>query len=85
MVSRIGGDKFACVLVGMPGREQLSHLAFKLFDAVSAPLRVGELQLTVRPSIGVAPYPTVGRGAADAAMVRVKRSESGYGFFDESF
>ena len=91
MVSRIGGDEFACVLVGMPSREQLSHLACKLFDAVMAPLRIGELRLTVRPSIGIATYPTDGCSAgallstADAAMYRAKRCESGYEFFDDRF
>lgn len=87
-VGRMGGDEFACLLGDVDNREQLSHLACKLFDAVSAPLQIGKLQLTVRPSIGIAVCPTDGGTAdtllkrADAAMYRAKRAQSGYAFFD---
>ena len=87
-VGRMGGDEFACLLGDIDNREQLSHLACKLFDAVSAPLQIGKLQLTVRPSIGIAICPTDGGTAdtllkrADAAMYRAKRAQSGYAFFD---
>jgi diguanylate cyclase (GGDEF)-like protein len=90
MVSRIGGDEFACVLAGFPSREHLSHLARKLLDAVSAPLKIGKAQFTVRPSIGIAMWPGDGAtpGAlvknADAAMYRAKRQKCGYALFNES-
>ena len=89
MVSRLGGDEFACLLAELPGREQLGHLACKLFDAVSAPIKIGALKLSVRPSIGIAVCPGDGATAeallksADAAMYRAKRDGSGYAFFDE--
>ncbi len=89
LVSRMGGDEFACVLGGLPGHEQLCLVACKLLDAVSAPLYLGNLQLSVRPSIGIAICPTDGATAelllknADAAMYRAKRQKSGYAFFDE--
>ena len=88
MVCRMGGDEFACLLTEVPNREQLSHLACKLFDAVSAPLKIGALELTVRPSIGIAVCPTDGATAdgllrhADSAMYRAKRRQMGYAFFD---
>ena len=87
-VGRMGGDEFVCLLGGIEDRQQLSHLACKLFDAVSAPLQIGKLQLTVRPSIGIAICPTDGGTAdtllkrADAAMYRAKREQLGYAFFD---
>jgi diguanylate cyclase (GGDEF)-like protein len=87
-VCRIGGDEFACLLSRPMGREQLSQLAAKLFDAVSAPLKVGALELQVRPSIGIAVCPTDGETAtalltrADTAMYRAKRRQMGYAFFD---
>ena len=87
-VGRMGGDEFACLLGGVDNRQQLSHLACKLFDTVSAPLQIGKLQLTVRPSIGIAVCPTDGGTAetllkrADAAMYRAKRAQSGYAFFE---
>ena len=89
MVSRMGDDEFACVLAGVPNRVQLIHLACKLFDAVSAPLKIGKLKLTVHPSIGIANGPGDGTTAeallrnADAAMYRAKRQRTGYAFFDE--
>ncbi len=87
--SRLGGDEFACLLSNLPGREQLSHLACKLFDAVSAPVKIGPHELTVRPSIGIAMCPDDGASAgallgnADAAMHHAKRQRSGYAFFDQ--
>lgn len=88
MVCRLGGDEFACLLTDPMGREQISHLASMLFDAVSAPLKVGELELSVRPSIGIAVCPTDGDTAAtllkraDLAMYRAKRRQMGFAFFD---
>jgi diguanylate cyclase len=88
LVCRLGGDEFACLLADPMGREQLSQLAAKLFDAVSAPLQVGVLQLTVRPSIGIAICPHDGDTAeallkrADSAMYRAKRRQLGFAFFD---
>lgn len=88
MVSRVGGDEFACVLTRLPGREQVSHLACKLFDAVSAPVKIGRHDLAVRPSIGIAMCPDDGASAeallrhADVAMYHAKRHRSGYAFFE---
>lgn len=88
MVCRFGGDEFACLLSAPMGRQQLSHVASKLFDAISAPLRLGPLELTVRPSIGIAMCPGDGHTAAsllqhaDRAMYRAKRRQLGYTFFD---
>ena len=88
MVSRLGGDEFACLLNGLHDREQLSRLASKLFDAVSAPLTIGRLKITVSPSIGIAVCPADGATveallkSADAAMYQAKRHRTGYAFFD---
>ena len=89
VVSRLGGDEFACLLTNLPGREQLGHLAAKLFDAVAAPVKIGAQEVTVRPSIGIAMCPADGNTAeallrnADAAMYYAKRERSGYAFFDQ--
>lgn len=89
MVSRVGGDEFACLLADVPNREQLSHLACKVFDAVGAPMKIGQLKLTIHASIGIAVCPTDGASAegllksADDAMARAKRQNTGYAFFAE--
>ncbi len=88
MVSRMGGDEFACLLGGVSDFEQLSQLAGKVFDAVAAPCKIGQLKLNVTPSIGIAVCPGHGATAetllknADAAMYRAKRDRSGHAFFD---
>lgn len=89
VVSRLGGDEFACLVVDRLDRGQLTRLAGKLFDAVSAPLTVGELRLSVTPSIGIATH--WGEGAepdallqrADAAMYRAKRAQCCIAFCEE--
>ncbi len=90
MVSRLGGDEFACLLHGLADREQLSHMACKVIDAIAAPCKIGTLQLRVRPSIGISLFPDHGSDAtallrtADTAMYNAKRHQSGYAFFDEA-
>lgn len=91
LVSRVGGDEFACLFAGAPSRDQLSHLVRKLFDLVTSPLKIGPLTLSVRPSIGVALCPADGTSAdtllrrADDAMYRAKRGHTGFAFFDAQF
>ena len=90
LVSRVGGDEFACVLVGVQDRVQLGRLACQMLDVVSSPMRVGALSLSVRPSIGLVMRPEDGLTSmallvrADAAMYRAKREGSGYAFFEEN-
>ena len=87
-VLRLKSGGFACLLVDMPTREQLSHVACKVLDAVSEPIEVDSLQITVCPSIGIAMCPADGRSAedllktADGAMYRARAQNSGYAFCD---
>ena len=89
MVSRVGGDEFACLMGGVPTRDQLTDLARKLFHAIAATVQIGDVALKVRPSIGISLCPTDGITAdallktADAAMYRAKRRQTGHAFFDE--
>jgi diguanylate cyclase (GGDEF)-like protein len=86
LVSRIGGDEFACLITGVSSRERLQHIALTLFEVVSAPFKIGALVLNARASIGVAMYPMDGTTvetlmqAADAAMYRAKRNRSSFSF-----
>jgi diguanylate cyclase (GGDEF)-like protein len=87
-VRQLGGDALACVLDDWGGREQLLRLVSKLADAASAPVTVGAVEVTVRPTIGIATGHDDGASAeillrrADAAMARAKRQRSSYAFFD---
>ena len=88
VVGRLGGDEFACLLRDVSDRPGLSRLACKVYDTVSAPIKVGDLLISVRPSIGVTTFPTGGRRgqellqSADQAMYRAKREQTGYAFFE---
>ena len=89
MVGRLGGDEFACLLLNMPNREHLSRLACKLLDTISAPMKIGQIEISVRPSIGIAlcagepTSPGTLLSNADAAMYDAKQRKCGYAFFDE--
>ena len=90
LVSRLGGDEFGCLLSGLDDRAQLVQLAAKVYDAVSAPCKVGQLRLLVRPSIGIAICPVDGETSdellhnADAAMYQAKRLGLRHAFCNES-
>lgn len=90
MVSRLGGDEFACLVTDRLDRAQLVRLAGKLFDAIAAPLSLGDLRVAVSPSIGIAVCPDDGDAAADllrradAAMYRAKRMRSGFAFHESA-
>jgi diguanylate cyclase (GGDEF)-like protein len=86
VVSRLAGDEYACLIRGVSSRERLKQIAATLFRVVSAPFRIGTLELTVHPSIGIALHPNDGATtdelmkAADGAMYTAKRQRSSYAF-----
>jgi diguanylate cyclase (GGDEF)-like protein len=87
LVSRLAGDEYACLISGVMSRKRLQQMAVALFRVVSAPFKIGTLELTVCPSIGIAVSPTDGSTteelmkAADSAMYLAKRQRSSYAFF----
>ncbi len=89
MVCRLGGDEFGCLLTDMPSRERIGQIAAGMFDAVSAPLRVGERMVETRPSIGIAISPADGASAevllhrADTAMYHAKQHRSRFAFYTD--
>jgi diguanylate cyclase (GGDEF)-like protein len=87
LVSRLAGDEYGCLISGVSSRERLQEMAATIFHAVSAPFKIGTLELTVRPSIGIAMCPGDGSTtdelmkAADSAMYTAKRQRTSYAFF----
>jgi diguanylate cyclase len=87
VVSRVGGDEFACVVGGVGDHAQLVMLADKMAQAISAPCDVGGITLVVYASIGIATCPADGCSAdlllahADRAMYMAKRQGSRHAFF----
>jgi diguanylate cyclase (GGDEF)-like protein len=86
LVSRLGGDEYACLITGVSSRDRLQHIASTLVESVSAPFKIGTLTLKVRPSIGIAVCPSDGTTtddlmkAADTAMYGAKRKRSSFSF-----
>ncbi|WP_349370503.1 EAL domain-containing protein [Salinarimonas sp.] len=80
-VARIGGDEFAIVQVGAPQPDGAQALAERVIAVLSAPLLVGDHDVTVGTSIGIALAPTDADDArtllskADLALYRAKTQE----------
>ncbi len=83
-VCRNGGDEFLYLLMNPRGRDNVERIAAAVIENVGRTIRVGEKQISIRPSIGVAIYPSGGLNGealienADAAMYRAKKIVCGY-------
>ena len=89
LLNSLASGEFACLLADLPTREHLSLVAWKLLDALGAPIQAGAFTLGLRPSIGIARWPEDATHYeallrhAGAAMYRARRQKSGFAFFDE--
>jgi len=88
-LARLGGDEFAIVLPALEGSAVAAAVAERLLAALGRPFRLGELELFVSCSVGIAMYPNDAASAdallrcADVAMFDAKsRGRAGYQFHD---
>jgi diguanylate cyclase len=87
-VCRTGGDEFLYLLVNPQGRENIERIAGVVLKDIAQPIDIDDLQLVIKPSIGIAVYPNDGTTGeqltrnADTAMYRAKKRLSGYVFFN---
>lgn len=89
-VARQGGDEFLVMLPRVDGPEDLARVAEKLMRSISATITIGDHDLHVTPSIGIAVYPEDGGDldtlirAADTAMYHSKsQGRAAYHFYSE--
>jgi diguanylate cyclase (GGDEF)-like protein len=82
-LARLGGDEFAILLPEISNRRDSYLVTDKCLSALSGPEVIGENELTVNASIGVAIFPEDGADvqhllrSADAAMYRAKARGGG--------
>lgn len=90
-VARVGGDEFVFVLPDIGSVVHVELVAQKILDAIARPVSIGEHEISLSGSIGIALYPNDGDNTesmvknADIAMYKAKeRGRNNYQFFSES-
>ncbi len=79
-VARLGGDEFVILLTGLESGDEAAVVGRKILDALKTSVRLGEHELLVHASMGIAIFPEDGTDAetllknADAAMYRAKEA-----------
>src|SRR3984893_10086112 len=82
-VCRNGGDEFLYLLMNPQGSENIERIAGALLKTIGQPIEMGDLQLVIKASIGIAVYPEDGTTGeelirnADTAMYRAKKTMIG--------
>lgn len=77
-VARAGGDEFAIILHNVQTKDNASKIASKILSVLSLPIVVGQHELIMNASIGIAMYPENGKDEttllrhADLAMYKAK-------------
>ncbi len=80
-IARFGGDEFAALLE-VPNLEGTVMVAEKMIEAISKPIQVDNLPISIGLSIGISSFPDCGVAAkdllkrADAAMFEAKKESS---------
>lgn len=78
-VARLGGDEFLFIMDRLGRREDAVQIVRRAVEALSQPIRIGDVDIHASASIGVAMFPTDGKGVdtlianADAAMYCAKQ------------
>jgi diguanylate cyclase len=88
MLCRLGGDEFALILEQTSGESQVAAVAEKMLGIVCQPIPLGEREVRVGASIGIAVFPVDGKEPmvllrhAETAVQRAKAAgKNGYCFF----
>ncbi len=89
ILARLGGDEFTILIPHVEKIDEVTHTAKSILHALNQPIAIGEHQLRITPSIGIAMYPEDGEDAAsllkhaDVAMYSVKgRGKNDFALFE---
>lgn len=90
-LSRFGGDEFTLLLPTLASSEDARTIAKKVISTLKEPFILGDHEVFVGVSIGIAVYPNAGHSVdqliqnADVAMYHVKgRGKDGYQYYNEA-
>ena len=78
LVARIGGDEFVLILTDLNSQEEVETLCQRLIESIESPIQIGEQEVFVSASIGIAMAPTDATDAtellryADIALYEAK-------------
>ncbi len=85
--SRIGGDEFIVILGELQNKDKVQRAVTAIIHAMSQPIKINEMSITIGVSIGISMYPDDGEDPkkliklADEAMYKLKKAgKSDYGF-----
>jgi two-component system cell cycle response regulator len=87
-VCRNGGDEFLYLMMDPRGSENVERIAGVLLKTIAQPIELGDLQVVINASIGIAVYSGDGTSEdelirnADTAMYRAKKAGIGCIFFN---
>jgi len=91
LISRLGGDEFTVLLVGIRSAEEAAIVARRILAVLEPPVEIDDHELFISASIGISLYPTESGDAesllrhADVAMYHVKDSgKNGFEFYSAS-
>lgn len=90
ILARLGGDEFTLALANIQDTQQASKVAIRILAKLAMPFHLGDSEVFVGASIGIATYPHDGGTAeqllkhADIAMYEAKsRGKNNFQFFDQ--
>ena len=90
-IARLGGDEFTVLLTQLSKAEDAARIAKRIIDAISVPFLLGDEEIVVTPSVGIAIFPYDGDGvedlvrAADTAMFYAKdNGKNNFQFYTNS-